>query len=399
MFLLLLVLLPAFTFVVLYLVGRIPLLDQVYIFFCGLLSIPLQDIADLLTVFKEKQLAGENKYPGLRSIVLLFALVFVGIAVIADSYTALDAVRALFGDVNIPLPSLPPLFGYSMGFLYVSLTVIFGGLYLDTKKFIVLEARIFTISNEEDERKFSKFIGNCFWLAVAATVAFFVDRWGFLNDSPITPLFQFITFLLIGILMPLLGMFSLYMLALGVQVVLSLVFTCAWFVASVSSHCLEYTHKHYLELSLAREVQRSATNKDTTIEEIPENEPVTALPSPAPYAGRTRAEFPIIDNGKPEFKERANWALDVLAEKAPHRLQELVEYLPKIEYDSSLINGNSWRANSGGFFGYDLSDDDTALFVLAHETGHNYHQIQHNDSSEDAANRYAHEVMVELERA
>ena len=56
MFFLLLILLPAFTFVVLYLVGRVKPLDQVYMFFCGLLSVPLHDIADLLSVFKEDSL-------------------------------------------------------------------------------------------------------------------------------------------------------------------------------------------------------------------------------------------------------------------------------------------------------------------------------------------------------
>jgi hypothetical protein len=151
---------------------------------------------------------------------------------------------------------------------------------------------------------------------------------------------------------------------------------------------------------IVQEFQFSARRSKRQLQTAHTNEePVSALPSPAPFAGRKRDEFPIIDNGKTGFHERANWALDVLDEKAPHRLQELVEYLPKIEYDSSLTDGNSWRAYSDGRFGYDLSDDDTALFVLAHETGHNIQSLQNNDSSEDAANRYAHEVMVELERA
>ena len=396
MFFLLLILLPAFTFVVLYLVGRVKPLDQVYMFFCGLLSVPLHDITDLLSVFKERQLAGDTKHPGLRTIILIIFLFFALTATMAASYNDLDAIPALFGGVNLNLPTLPPIFGYSMGFLYLSISVLFGGLYAE--KYIPEEARVFTFQEVETEKKFTKFVSTSFWLSLVATVAFFADRAAYLNDSPITPLLQFTTFILLAVLTPLLGFVSIYLIARGIQVILSLALTLVWFVSSVSSHCLEYTHKHYLELALAREVQRSTTHTDTTVEAIPENEPVTVLPSPAPFAGRERKDFPIIDNGKPGFAERVNWALDQL-EKLPHRLQEVLEYLPKIEWDSSLTDGNWWRCVSNGMFGYDLSDDETTLFVIAHETGHNYQQVQYTDSSEDAANRYAHEVMVELGRA
>ncbi len=383
--------LAAVYIIVIYLAGRyIRPVREMYVFFFGLIGKPLDRIAEMLEIFRAKQASTEVKYPGLRTIILSVALVLATATLVADVGGSVDALQA-FG---LTIPDLSPLVSSlvnsAIAVLFITTSCIWGALYIE--KIVPEEARIFTVP-QEDKEKFQKLTSRMFTISVIASVCFFALRPVYQSnpDSNVTHLLQWAVYGLIGVLVPLTGMVSLFIIGAGLQAVLSLVLTIVWFAVSILADICNHTHEHFTASVLVIPVP---------VPELPapESEPVPALPAPTPFAGRKREEFPIIDNGKEHFAERANLALDEYA-KVPRILQEVVEYLPKIEWDETLNNGNSWKVLSNGMFGYDLSDEDTRLFVIAHETGHVIHQKQNNDSSEEAANRYAHEVMIELGRA
>jgi hypothetical protein len=402
-------LLIAVILMILYFLGQNKHIGRMYAVVFVLVGKVLLRIEQWLTPFDTAHRTNGSKYPGLRTIILTIALVLAVSAFTAEAFNTIQALSTLFPDANITMPVLPGFLNFSMGLLFLAIPALTGSIWLEGKKVLPEEAHIFAVQDEYKE-KFEKFVVSAFVLSIISSVAFYALKAVYLasSDSNGTHLLQIIVFILLGISMPLVGAIILYVLAVGLHAVLGLLLSIAWFLAAIGTDICHFLALIFLnrddkELLGVRVIQNGTavveSEASTPAIAAPENEPVPALLYPAPFVGRKRDEFPIIDNGKPGFKERVNWALNVLAEKAPHRLQELVEYLPKIKYDSSLINGKSWKANSHGFFGYDLSDDEVALFVLAHETGHNVQIIQNNDSSEDAANHYAHEVMVELGRA
>jgi hypothetical protein len=111
-----------------------------------------------------------------------------------------------------------------------------------------------------------------------------------------------------------------------------------------------------------------------------------------PVRGRSRADFPIIDNGNPQFSPGVNRILDELEQKVPEHFREVLEYLPKAEYNASL-GGYSY---SDGRFSIDASRYENFRWVFLHEAGHNIRGKQNNDWSEEAANDYANQVTALL---
>lgn len=105
-----------------------------------------------------------------------------------------------------------------------------------------------------------------------------------------------------------------------------------------------------------------------------------------------RTTLPI--SGPPQFEQAVYRVLNELKANAPHRYQEVLEYLPKAEYDASL---GGW-SYSDGRFGIDGSNYGSFRWVFLHEVGHNVRGEQWNNWSEEAASTYANQVCTELDR-
>jgi hypothetical protein len=77
--------------------------------------------------------------------------------------------------------------------------------------------------------------------------------------------------------------------------------------------------------------------------------------APPPYPGRT--EIPIIDHGNRAFSENIRDILLAHALVVPEFSRNILEYLPKIEWNPAKFEGKTTVANSGGDFAHDGSPD------------------------------------------
>src|SRR5712691_5397667 len=139
-------------------------------------------LSDLLAPFDVKRKKSESTYPGLRTIVLLIALCFAVVALASDGYNTLQALPAIWPDANFTPPDLPPVFSYSMGWLFLSLPALTGMIWLEQKKAVALEVQIFTVP-QAFQRKFERFIFLTFVLSLLASLAFNALKPSFTADS------------------------------------------------------------------------------------------------------------------------------------------------------------------------------------------------------------------------
>lgn len=118
-----------------------------------------------------------------------------------------------------------------------------------------------------------------------------------------------------------------------------------------------------------------------------------------PFPGRP--QLPV--DGPPSFLTAVRRVLRELQERAPHRYEEALRYLPQARYDPERLRRESPGAagRSDGLFSIDGSNYDSLRFVFLHEVGHNVRGEFHDGrpvrySNEDEANDYAHMVIREL---
>jgi hypothetical protein len=104
-------------------------------------------------------------------------------------------------------------------------------------------------------------------------------------------------------------------------------------------------------------------------------------------------QFPVV--GPPPFRFAVCRSLSELSERAPHRFQEALTYLPMAAYDPSIRDVRT-DGRADGRFAVDGCDYDRFRFAFLREAGHNVAGRVRNDWSEDAADDYAHAVVAEL---
>ncbi len=112
-----------------------------------------------------------------------------------------------------------------------------------------------------------------------------------------------------------------------------------------------------------------------------------------PVRGRSRAGFPIL--GSDQFQTTVNRVLDELEQRTPNRYREVLEYLPKAEYDPSIIHIPA-HGLSDGRFSLDGSDYGYFRWVFLHEVGHQVEGLNNHNWSQEAANTYANQVIAEI---
>jgi len=110
-----------------------------------------------------------------------------------------------------------------------------------------------------------------------------------------------------------------------------------------------------------------------------------------------RANFIIV--GHPEFKNSVNRALDELEAKVPNRFKQVLEYLPKAEYTTTILPNQGF---SDGSFSIDGTGNYWDFrWVFLHEAGHNVlghtksNSLSH-EQKEREANDYVANVLREM---
>ncbi len=232
-------LVPVACLALVYFLGRIKPIGRFY----AVLLIPpgklFFALSVILSPFDLKQKKSESKYPGLRTIVLLIALGFAVVALASDGYNTLQALPAIWPDANFTPPSLPAFFTYSMGWLFLSLPALTGMIWLEQK--VELEVQIFTVP-QAFQKQFERFIFLTFVLSFLASLAFNALKPSFTadNTSVVTQSLQICVFVLMGGLLPLVMALTVYILALGLQAVASLILTIAWFLTSLLADLIDF---------------------------------------------------------------------------------------------------------------------------------------------------------------
>jgi hypothetical protein len=223
-------------------------------FYVSVILIPLGKlflaIVERLQSFKEAHEVAHNKQPGLVVIVRLIALVFALGVVVGEGYSSLIAIPALFGSeadtIKLPFPELAVP---AMALLFFSLCAMFGMLWLESSEYIIPEARLFD-GPRAKSKGFRLFATTMLITSLIATVLYYVERKFFLLDpeSDITTYLQLTVFLFMGILVPCGGAVALWIVAVGLQAVINILFSIATFVASIIVEildflCLHFTHR------------------------------------------------------------------------------------------------------------------------------------------------------------
>ncbi len=163
----------ALIFVVTYLAGvYIKPLGKVYSFVFFLIGKPLSRVEQLFEEFHAKRSKQETKHPGLRTIMMIVILFLALAALTAETYNTLQALTALWGDVGITLPVLPSFVNYAMGALFLSIPAIFGTIWLECKKVVLEDVRMFTVP-QEYTKKFERFSILSFSLSLVTSIAFY----------------------------------------------------------------------------------------------------------------------------------------------------------------------------------------------------------------------------------
>lgn len=274
---------PVVCFAIVYFLGRIKPIGRFYATLLILPGLLFSALATFLTPFDPKQKTKGNKYPGLRTIVLCIALLFCVVACVADGYNTIQALSALWADTSFSLPPLPGILTYSMGWLFLSLPALTGAIWLEQKRAVEPEAHIFTVPDEY-KKKFERFIFLTFLLSLTTSIAFNALKPSFTADSGsvITQSLQIAVFVLMGVLLPLVMTISLYITALALQAVASLVLTIVWFLTTSIANFLEYLVLDFSrrEMSLKDKVIGEKVEDRTSIVKIGQ-ENQAALPERA----------------------------------------------------------------------------------------------------------------------
>ncbi len=204
-------------------------------------------VVEWLQAFKKAHEIVYSKQPGLVVIVRLIALVFALAAIVGEAYSSLIAIPALFGNevgtVEIPFPGLAVP---AMAILFFSLCSLFGILWLESSEYIPAEARLFEVPPTK-AKGFRRF---AIWTLIAsliATALYYVERKFFLLDpeGDITTYLQIAVFLFLGILVPCAGAVALWIVAVGLQAVVNILFSTVAFVASIIVEILDFLSVHF----------------------------------------------------------------------------------------------------------------------------------------------------------
>src|SRR5437588_2571303 len=119
------------------------------------------------------------------------------------------------------------------------------------------EAKIF--NGAEEKGKFRRFISFSFFLSLFATACFYTLRPFFLAspESNITHLLQVLTFISLGLLVPLTGVIAVFILGVGLHALLCFAFTLIGFVVSLGVGLCEEMIKHFTKEDKKQSSQES----------------------------------------------------------------------------------------------------------------------------------------------
>ncbi len=204
-------------------------------------------VVEWLQAFRKAHETVYSKQPGLVVIVRLIALVFALAAIGGEAYSSLIAIPALFGNeagiVELPFPGLAVP---AMAILFFALCSLFGLLWLESSEYIPAEARLFEVPPGK-AKGFRRF---AIWTLIAsliATALFYIERKFFLLDpeGDITTYLQIAVFLFLGILVPCAGAVALWIVAVGLQAVVNILFSIVAFVASIIVEILDFLSLHF----------------------------------------------------------------------------------------------------------------------------------------------------------
>lgn len=404
--------------VVVYFLGLIPPIGGMLAFLCNLVAKPLLRFETLLEVFKEKLMSSDSKYIGLHTLSCLVAFLFAAIVLTADASNSFYALTALYGS-GVSIPAMPAVFNLAMGALFLACPALLGMCWLEVKEVVPVEARIFTLLHEKSRGWFDRFVTIGLWLAIPDCVLYYALKPLFLAnpDSSLVAFLQFAINVILGLVLPLVSILSLYILAIGLQTVFALVLAVVWVGVSACVDVLHFLSKFFLDRSHAitgiRPVETVGDaqpaqpspmlQKAPTIAALPgyagppiEEMVLDAIPvslKTARFPGRSREHFPI--QGDASFVALINRILDELNEKAPDYYEQVLEYLPAVAHDISILPN---IGRSDGLFTFSENTPyHFARFVLMHECGHNVYILQHGDDSEAMANDYAAKAVAKIE--
>ncbi|HVB23832.1 MAG TPA: hypothetical protein VNG51_17985 [Ktedonobacteraceae bacterium] len=411
--------------VTVYLLGLIPPIGRMWAFGCKTLGELLLPVENLLAIFKDKLTASESTYIGLHTSQCLIALFFAGVVLTADASGNFAALTSLYGP-TVDVPSLPPIYNLAIGAVFLAAPALLGMCMLELKGVIPEEARLFTLLEEKSQGWFSRWVTFGLWLSIPDCVLYYVLKPLYLANSggSLVALLQVIIFLLLGCLLAMVSILSLYIVAIGLSTFVALSLGLLWFCLSAIINVLDFLTQHYTDPE--RQEAKKHIQRIRPVVKVVEAAPAPAqalLAQPAPttdilassqavldkiisdvvsspvkappFPGRTRERFPIY--GDEKFKQIINTFLTEAKEKVPQFYEQCLEYLPKAEQDFSIRSeGAIGRAD--GLFAYDdATPYHVARHVLWHEVGHCVWMHHHDDSSEDAANDYAAMVVAKIE--
>src|SRR6266567_8508545 len=289
-------LLPVLLFVILYFLGRIKPIGDMYAFLFRLIDKVLASVDTWLSPFQpdKKQ---SSKYAGLRAIILIIALILAVVALTAEAQNTLQALTALWGDESAGAMVLPNFFyRSSTAWLFISVCSLFGGCWLEeTLQAVPDEAKIFNIGKENTS--FRRFISFSFFLSLFATACFYALRPFFLDHphSNITHLLQVLTFISLGLLVPLAGVIAVFILGLGLHAVLSVLLTLVSMAVSLGADVCKEIAMHFTKEETTKQLQTSEAAA-TSVAEISPAQQIHSIPSPASNNG---------DEKKPSGQKRS----------------------------------------------------------------------------------------------
>src|SRR5437660_551793 len=154
-----------------------------------------------------------------------FLIAFVALlACLSVVYGGIQAAGTLFDVTDTTVAFLPPdLATPALGVTFLCLSILSGMGYLEAEGYIPLQARVFELDNTKTER-LQKLMVWCLGLSILATFFVFLERKMYIlnPDSPLTISLQLLTFALIGVLLPLISLFAWFLVAVGLEALISL---------------------------------------------------------------------------------------------------------------------------------------------------------------------------------
>jgi hypothetical protein len=204
-------------------------------------------VADWLTAFRVPTVSAPGGRPGLAVIVRLIALVFAVLVMVSEAYSSLVAAPALFGTdlgpVRVPFPELAVP---ALAVLFFALCSLFGICGLEAAGCLPAEARLFEVP-PEGARVFRRFAFGSLGVSLIATALFYGERKFYLLNptGDITTVLQILIFVMLGLLVPCAALVAVWMVAVGVQTVVSLVLGTVVFVATVVADVCELLARRF----------------------------------------------------------------------------------------------------------------------------------------------------------